>query len=141
MAAAEKKKIPLRDGLFRLPAEGQEGYLIGGRCKTCGEYFYPKRVICANCYSEDQEEIALSKRGNIFTYTIARVAYPGTPVTAPFVTAQVQLPEKVQVLSLVTDVDFDNVKIGTEVDLYFWKTGEDADGNEVMAHAFRPVRP
>lgn len=141
MAATEKRKIPLREGLYRLPAEGQEGYLIGSRCRSCGEYFYPKRVVCANCYSEDEEEIALSRQGNIFTYTIARVTYPGTPVTAPFITAQVQLPEKVQVLSLITDIDLNNVKIGTEVGLYFWKTGEDADGNEVMAYAFRPVRP
>ncbi|MBN1614206.1 MAG: OB-fold domain-containing protein [Deltaproteobacteria bacterium] len=141
MTSSEKKQIPLKEGLFRLPEEGREGCLIGSRCRTCGECFYPKRFVCANCYSEDQEEIALSKRGSIFTYTIARVAYPGTPVTAPFVTAQVQLPEKVQVLSLVTDIDLNDVKIGTEVDLYFWKTGEDDQGNEVMAFAFRPVRP
>ena len=141
MASEQKKRIPFKEGLYTLPSEGQEGYLIGSRCRSCGESFYPKRVVCANCYSEDQEEIALSKRGSIFTYTIARVTYPGTPVTAPFVTAQVQLPEKVQVLSLVTDIDLNDVKIGAEVDLYFWKTGEDADGNEVMAYAFRPVRP
>ena len=139
MAAEEKKRIPFKEGLYALPGDGREGHLIGSRCRSCGEYFHPKRVVCAKCYSEDQEEVALSKRGAIFTYTIARVAYPGTPVTPPFVTAQVELPEKVQVLSLITDIDMNNVKIGAEVGLYFWKTGEDSEGNEIVAYAFRPV--
>ena len=140
MAASEaKKRVPIKEGLFKVPSNGDEGYLIASRCKACGVYFHPTRLICANCYSEDMEDVALSKRGKIHTYTIARIGYPAAPVTAPFVTAQIAMPEKVQVLSHITDIDLDNVKIGTEVELYFWKTGEDEQGNEVMAYAFRPV--
>ena len=49
------------------------------------------------------------------------------------------MPEKVMILSLITDIDPENVKIGTEVELYFWKAEEDAEGNELMAYAFLPV--
>jgi len=122
-----------------VPTDGEQGYLIGSRCKKCGDYFYPKRAICANCYSEEMEEVALSTRGKIHTYTIARTSYPGLPLTAPFITGQVELPEQVQVLSLITGIDFDQVKIGTDVELYFWKVREDEEGNEVMAFAFKPV--
>jgi uncharacterized OB-fold protein len=140
MATSEaKKRLPIKEGLFKPPSNGNPGYLIASRCKACGEYFHPQRVVCANCYSEDLEDVALGNRGRIFTYTIARIGYPGTPVTAPFVTGQVELAEGVRVLSLTTDIDLDKVKIGTEVELYFWKTGEDEVGNEVMAYAFRPV--
>ena len=139
MSTTKGKKIPIKEGLFKVPSDGEKGYLIGSRCKRCGEHFYPKRAVCANCYSQEMEDVALSRRGKIFTYTIARTGYPGTPVTPPFITGQVELPEGVQVLSLITDVDLDKVKIGTEVELYFWKTGEDEEGNEVMAYAFRPA--
>ncbi len=135
----ERKKLPIKAGLFKPPDDGHGGYLIGSKCKVCGVYFHPKRVVCANCYSEDLEEVALSGRGKITTYTIVRTSYPGTPVTAPFITAQVELPEKVRVLSLITGIDFDKVEIGTEVELCFWKTGEDDKGNEIVAYAFRPV--
>lgn len=134
-----KKKVPVKEGLFKLPSNGNDGYLIGSRCRVCGEHFHPKRHVCANCYSEDLEDVALSTRGKIHTYTIARTAYPHTPVPAPFVTAQVKLPEGMQVLSLVTDVDPESVRIGTDVELYFMKAGEDAEGNELVAYAFRPV--
>ena len=141
VAEQAKKKIPIKEGLFKLPSDGDPGYLIASKCKGCGEYFHPKREICLNCYGEDLEEVPLSKRGKIYTFTIARTKYPHTPIAVPFVTAQVELPEKVQALSLITDVDPEKVQIGTEVELYFWKTGEDEQGNEVMAYAFRPVLP
>ena len=56
-----KKKIPIKEGLFKPPSNGDQGYLVGNKCKACGEYFHPKRVVCANCYSEDLEDIALSR--------------------------------------------------------------------------------
>lgn len=140
MATGEgKKKLPVKEGLFKVPTDGEKGHLIGSKCKKCGEHFYPTRAVCPNCYSQEMEEVALGTRGKIYTYTIARTSYPGTPLTAPFITGQVELPEKVQALSLITDIDFEAVKIGTDVELYFWKVREDEEGNEVMAFAFRPV--
>jgi uncharacterized OB-fold protein len=134
-----KKQVPVKEGLFKLPGDGEPGSLLGSKCQACGEYFHPPRVVCANCYSEDLQEVGLSRRGRIYTYTIGRVAYPGTPVTAPFITAQVELPEKLQVLSLITGLEINKVKIGMEVELCFWKAGENEEGNELVAYAFRPV--
>ena len=140
MANSEaKKKLPVKEGLFKLPGDGEEGYLIGSRCKKCGEYFHPKRHVCANCYSEEMEDVPLSARGKIWTFTISRYGYPYSSLKAPFIVAMVELPEGVHVTSLVTDIDIDEVKIGTEVELYFPKYGEDAEGNELWMYAFRPV--
>jgi len=136
---AGKKQVPIVEGLYVLPSDGNEGYLIGIRCRACGAVFHPKRAICARCFSEDQEQVALSRQGTIYTYTIARVSPPSAPVVAPFVTAVVELPEKVHVISLITGIEPGQVRIGTPVRLHFWKTGEDAAGNDVMAYAFRPL--
>jgi hypothetical protein len=140
MATSEaKKRVPVKEGLFKVPTDGETGYLIGSRCKKCGDCFHPKRAVCPNCYSEEMEEVALGTRGKISTFTIARTGYPGTPLTPPFITGMVELPEKVNVLTLITDIDFEAVKIGMDVELYFWKVREDEEGNEFMAFAFRPV--
>ena len=120
MATSEAtKRVPIKEGLFKLPTDGEKGHLVGSRCKKCGDYFYPKRAVCANCYSQEMVEVALRTGGKIDIYTIARTSSPGMPLTAPFITGQVELLDKVQVLSLITRIDFDAVKIGTEVELYF----------------------
>jgi len=134
-----KKKVGVKKGVYSLPLSPREpGYIIGSRCKGCGKYFYPTRQICANCYGEEMEEVALSRRGKIWSYTIARQTYPGTLLSPPFIFAFVELPEKVWVQSLVTDIEFDAVKIGTDVELYFFKVAEDEE-REVIAFAFKPV--
>lgn len=137
--AASKRKLPVKMGLFKPPGNGEPGHLIGSRCNSCQEYFHPRRVVCLNCYSEDLEEVVLSSRGKIYTYTIARTSYPVSPVQAPFISAYVELPEGVQVLTLITDLDLDKVEIGAEVEVYFWKVADDDQGNELTAYAFRPV--
>jgi uncharacterized OB-fold protein len=140
LADRTNKKVPLKEGLFTPPSNGDDGYLIGSKCKSCGEYFHPKRAVCANCYSQDQEEVALSKEGKIFTYTVVRTSYPGSLFTPPFITAQIELPGSVIVLSAVTDIDLDKIKIETSVKLYFLKAGEDEAGNDIMMYAFRPIK-
>ena len=140
MSASEtKEQLAFKEGLYRLPDHEKDGSLLGSKCLDCGECFHPKRHVCLNCYSKNLEEIDLSKRGKISTWTITRISYPGAPVTAPFVTARVELPEKVQILSHITDIDLDSVKVGDEVELFFWKTGNDVDGKDIMAYAFKPI--
>lgn len=131
----EKKKVPIKEGVFDL----EKSRLIGSRCKKCGDCFHPKRAVCANCYSEELEEVLLGTRGKLSTYTIARTSYPWTPLVPPFITAQVKLPEDVLAMSLISDCDLDAVRIGMDVELYFWKVREDEEGNEVMAYAFKPI--
>jgi len=135
-----KKKVPVKVGLYKPPASEQDqGHLLGSKCKKCGRYSYPQRVVCLTCYGEDMEEVALSTKGKIWTYTIARQGYPMMPLVAPFICAQVVLQEKVSCLSLITGCEFDDVKIGMDVELYFWKVNNDSEGNEVMAYGFKPV--
>lgn len=99
----------MKEEFLKLPCDGEPGSLLGRKCKACEEYLRPPRVVRANCLGEDMEEVALSRRGRVYTYRIGRVAFPGTPVIPPFITALVELPEKIQVLNLVTGLDIDKV--------------------------------
>lgn len=139
MAACEvKKRVPVKEGLFHLADEPEEEALIGTRCRRCREVYFPKRAVCARCFSEDMEETFLARRGRIVSYTIARTGFPGAVVTPPFLTGVVELPEGVRLVTLITGVDFDKVRIGDAVELYFWNTGRDDQGNELVAFGFRP---
>ena len=135
----QKKRVAVKSGIYKVAtAPGEKDYLYGSRCKACGTYFYPQRGYCANCFSDDLEEVALSERGKVWSYTVVTQTYPGAVLTGPFVMAAVELPEKVWVDTLLTDVDIENVQIDTEVEIYFFKVSEDEE-KEVIAFAFRPV--
>ena len=135
----QKRRVAVKGGVYRLAASLEEkDYLIGSKCAGCGAHFYPKRSVCVYCYGQDMEEVILSDKGKVWSYTVARQNYPGTLLTPPFVVANVELPEKVYVTSLLTGVDFGSVRIGMDVELYFFKVTEDEE-REVFAFAFRPM--
>lgn len=140
-----KKIIPVREGLWvnsiNLPEKPQ---LIGSRCGDCGEIFFPKRWkgICLNCQKTKLEDILLSRRGKIYSFTIVMqgrsqpAPYKG-PV--PYALAWVELPEGVRFETLLTDCDFDRLKVGMDVELVIEKLHDNDDGNEVLSYKFRPA--
>ena len=71
------------------------------------------------------------------TFAIARETPPGSLIQAPYVVAQVKLPEKVIVGSVLTDCDVDSVRCDMPVELVLEKVKEDAEGNDVVAFKFR----
>jgi len=133
-----KRVVPLREGLFRIPTgPGERPTLIASRCPRCGEHFFPKRAICLACGQVGLEEAYLTGPGKIWTFTIARVTPPGSLVEAPYVVAQVELPERVIVASVLSDCDVDSVWVDMPVELVLEKVKADEEGNDVVAFKFR----
>ena len=53
-----QRQVPVAPGLFTLPSSpGEEPHLIGSKCVSCGEVFFPKQVVCGNCSGEETKEI------------------------------------------------------------------------------------
>ena len=116
-------------------------FLIGSRCRECGYVAFPKRVVCPACIKEDtMEEMHLGERGRIHSYSVVHVPLPGFP--APYILAQVELPEGPIIFSLLTGCEPREgvVDIGTEVELVIGKTSRDKEGDDVMGYIFRPVK-
>lgn len=135
-----RSAVSLNERLFRLEKrKTRSPVLLGGRCPDCGCYFFPRRAICPGCGRVGLETVDLSRRGKIWTYTIAHQVPPGAVVKAPYVVAQVELPEAVLVGSLVTDCAPEDVQVGMEVEIAPVKVQEDEEGRDVLAFAFRPV--
>lgn len=142
MANILKKRTSVREGLFTSPSDSDvEPQLIAGRCSQCGETIFPKPILCPNCQSEKIEEVKLSGRGKIYSYTVVmqqpRPYYKG-PV--PYGLGFVELPEGVRVETLFTNCDPESLYIGMEVELVIEKLYEDDRGQELITYKFRPVR-
>lgn len=132
------QRVTIKGASLRL-GKGEEA-LEGSRCPDCGDTFYPPRTICLSCYHEGLDRVALSRRGTLHTFTIARLALPGAFVKAPYVIAQVELPDGVIIPTVLDDVDPESVKIGMELEIVIEKAMSDAEGNDVMAFKFRPLK-
>jgi len=137
---SKKKQVPLRPGLFRIPEDaGAKPYIVASRCRNCGEHFVPTRLICLNCGKQETEEVTLGGRGKVSTYTIVRQQVPGSLVSVPYGLAIIAMDEGCQIETVVTE-DFEALSVGMDMEVYFEKLREDAEGNEQMVFKFRRVK-
>ena len=139
-SGSEKRQVSLMADLLELPATPSgKAHLIGSRCRSCNEAFFPKRHHCAGCTSANMEEIRLNQKGKIHTYTISRAVPPGSIMKAPYGIAQIELPEGAMVTAVLADCDLEALHIGKEVELVVEKVKEDEEGNDVMSFKFKPL--
>lgn len=120
--AGESKGVPIVEGLFTMPSSpGDRPQLIGSRCKACGEVFSPKRLICAHCYEQDMEEIFLSGKGDLYTYTVVRAPVLGYQGPIPFIVGEIELPEGLRIRSILTGCEPERLKIGMAMEITLGK--------------------
>jgi scaffold protein (connect acetoacetyl-CoA thiolase and HMG-CoA synthase) len=95
--------------------------LEAGKCKKCGQVYFPPRLICPECKSKQFEMIKLNPEGKLLTYTIIRVASDKFSIQAPYAVGIVELNDGVKLTTQIADVDFDKIKIGMKLKLVFRK--------------------
>ena len=144
MNSTQKKKIPIMEGFWTTPTSaGEEFQLVGSKCLACGELFFPKRERnwCVHCYGQSLEDIKLSRRGRLVSFSVV-MQQPGGgfyrgPV--PYAYGLVDLPEGVRVEGLLKTDDFEELKVGKEVQLVIDTLCENDEGNEVLTFKFEPI--
>jgi uncharacterized protein len=138
-------KVPIATGLWEEPASPDaKPRLRGSRCTLCGETYFPpkKKGWCLRCHKKSLEEVKLSPRGKIASFTIVERAPAGGfyqgPV--PYAFGFVDLVDRVRLKSLFTD-DLSRLKVGLEVELVIEPLYADEQGNEVTTFKFKPATP
>ena len=112
--------------------------LIGGKCEN-GHVHFPKRSICPVCGSRNVEEIELSGKGKVISWTIVRNPPSGFEYYKPFPLALIELEEGPIVLAQLTDVDPEEIDFGMEVEVVTKKIREfEEDGIILYGYKFRP---
>lgn len=119
---------PAIEGWF---TTGAEPALVGSRCTTCGSTFFPRPFtgdgvgFCRNprCDGAEFEDVELSRRGRVWSYTDAQYQPPPPYIPAsdpyePFALAAVELPEGIVVLGQVAaGFGVGDLQVGSEVEL------------------------
>ena len=79
-----RTRTPVVAGWFT--GDGDDFTLLGTRCSACGSVFFPREdTHCRNpgCQDSDLEEVPLSRRGRVWSYTDCRYRPPSPYVTDP----------------------------------------------------------
>lgn len=113
--------------------------LAGSRCKSCRSVFFPKQKHCVNCYKSEMEEIPLSKKGILYTYTVVRYAPKG--FRTPYAIGYVQLPEGVRIFSQLTDCEpfEEKLRLGMQVEMIMDELFVDKEGIANISFKFKPL--
>jgi len=122
---------------FRDSPEGM--VLVGSRCETCKKTFFPKKLVCPDCFDGELKEVPLSKKGKLHTFALS-VMGP-TDMEKPYVIGFIDLPEGIKLFSVLTDCEpWDEVlKVNMEMEMVIGKIKEDEYGNDIISYKFRPV--
>ena len=139
----KSRKIPITEGLFTWPDDKPR--LIGGRCKTCGSYFFPKNYVVhkPDCNQWQVEEALLSPRGKLRSYTWHYYQPPppfkSSEPFVPYGIGLVELPEGIRVFGIMTGCEMKDLRTGMDVELVVEKLYDDEEGNERLTWKFKPV--
>ncbi len=123
----------------------QRYQLVGARCTACQRINFPPKAACNYCGTGGFEEVRLSGRGKVFSFTkIAAAAAPpefdeDAKVVSSFPVALVELEEGAMIMAHLADCDDEDVKIGLEVEMVIRRIY--AEENVMRyGYKFRPVR-
>ena len=147
MAEAKIQPVSLEPAAFEVGNSEDECVLLGNRCPQCDLVFFPRRHFCTRCSGSGLEENRLSKKGRLLSFTTVHQKPKFAIVEPPYLMGEVDLPEKVVIYSLLTQLGqltkglHEELKIGGEVELTAVKVREEErEGKRVavFGYAFKP---
>ncbi|MGW8378462.1 bifunctional MaoC family dehydratase N-terminal/OB-fold nucleic acid binding domain-containing protein [Streptomyces sp. ODS28] len=132
-SSAEKKEKPARRPrpvINRDNAGFWEGVarheLLIQRCEDCAALRFPWLPGCNACGSEHWSTVRASGRGTVYSYVVMH--HPPFPAfDPPYAVALVELAEGVRMISDVTGVPYEKVRIGMPVELEFLRVDEELE--------------
>lgn len=148
----KENEVLIREGMLKLPSSPEERpFLIGGKCKSCGDVSFPRRHFCPKCSSETKE-FPFGSFAEVFTYTIVYQA--GMGIKTPYIVAMVNFPDindpGLAVVCRIADCPIEDIKIGMKVELIIDRVrstfiGGLAEmfgmpGESIVGYCYRPVK-
>jgi uncharacterized OB-fold protein len=134
-------RIPIEEGFFRISDDPSESpRLLGSRCGSCAEVFYPRRFVCAKCLTEGCDDVELSSSGKLWTWTYCHVPlFASKEVDIEgYGVGQIDLPEGPRVQAILVGGP-DDFQIGMDLTIELETLRHNPDGDEVVIYRFGPA--
>jgi uncharacterized OB-fold protein len=140
-----KTRVPAAAGWYTMDADAPT--LLGRRGAETGSYFFPPTLAFSRnpaAPTEELEEVALSRRGKVWSWTTNHYKPPEPYVSpdpfVPYTVVAVELIEEQMVVlgPLAADVDPADLSAGLEVELGLTTLYED-DDHEYIVWSWRPA--
>lgn len=136
------KEVVVEPDIFNYPlAEGEMPTLLGSHCTKCGKTFFPKRALCTSCFDEGtMENIALDRRGVIYSSTVVRVPSP-VGIRPPYAYGFVDITaNNIRIFAPLTGADPNSFVAGQEVELVLEPVSVNKQGQKIIGYKFKPVK-
>jgi len=141
MAEQPRQRVPIKPGFFTVPDDpGQPPRLLGTKCRSCGEHFYPRRQVCGKCMSEQTSDVEMDARGTLYSYTFVHLPLFGSTNMEHadgYGVGQIDLPEGPRVQAPLAGKQ-PQFRVGQTVQGELNVLREDG-GRDVVIVRFRPL--
>jgi hypothetical protein len=117
-----KRPLPRRDDGFAAEFYDfcKKHELRFQRCTDCGAWRHVPRDMCAQCGSFDWEWAKSSGKGQVFSWTTAmQPMLPQFADLIPYSPVVIEMNEGVRLVSWLTDVPADELRLGLPVEVVF----------------------
>lgn len=117
----------------------KRGKLVGLRCPKCRNVYIPPRGSCAACGVATTDEVELSDKCSVKSFTIVHIPIPGNPIKPPYVVANL-VPDGANIafIHLLSECKNEDVHIGMRVQAVWRPESEWDYAMENIAY-FRPI--
>jgi len=105
--------------------------LLGSKCRSCGEEFYPPLYNCRKCRSSEIYDYSMPKEGKIISFTVLREPMSSFKNQQPMILGIIKLKNGVKILSQIVDESENNLQTGDSVKLVFRKINVDECSDQV----------
>jgi uncharacterized OB-fold protein len=119
------------------PSVDAAACLRAGKCGACGKLFFPAFDICPNCLGTEMEDVALSRDGTLYSFSVVRTASHG--FDAPYAVGYVDLAEGPRVFGHLDGWQDAEIALDSPVNLYAGPIGRDSQGDTLLSVRFRPA--
>ncbi|CAA0101261.1 Uncharacterised protein [Halioglobus japonicus] len=117
----------------------KKGVLTGQRCPKCSAVYVPPRGSCASCGVATEEEVELSDKATVESFTIVSIPIPGNPIEPPFVVANLVLDgSNISLIHLLSECVNEDVHIGQRVQ-GVWNPESEWDYSMNNIRYFKPI--
>ncbi len=132
-----KKPIPIPDETSKPFFDGARQHtLLLQHCTSCGAVMWPVKPRCDNCWSADLQWLQASGKGTLYSFTLMhQVLHPGFAGDVPYNIAEVDLEEKLRIITSIIGCSNTELQIGMPLEVAF-----DDITDEVSLLKFKPAR-